>query len=92
MEFSPALLGRSRRHAVRCEAGCRIYAVLGDPGGRWFREDHADVVQALADRATELDGADRLNAAVWAAVLASPEDERWLSYRGFGLDDRRDEP
>jgi hypothetical protein len=90
MGYSPALLGLSDRHAIRCER-CRIYAVEGDHRPRFYREDREDVVRALAGRAEELDRCAVLNESVWSCVTARGDDERWASYRGFGLD-RGDEP
>jgi hypothetical protein len=66
--------------------------VAGDHWRIFFAEDREDLVQSLRERCEELDAADALNDQVWAAVTASPEDSRWLSYRGFGLDRQGDEP
>jgi hypothetical protein len=84
-EYVPVLLGLSDRHAVRC-GSCRSYGVHGDHRPIVFAEDRADLVPALAGRCEELDRCDALNDSVWAAMTASPEDSRWVSYRGHGLD------
>jgi hypothetical protein len=74
-EFSPILLGVGGT-AIHCPK-CRIFGVEGDPDRRWFEGSNGDFLAALRNRAEEIERAEALNKAFWAAVNADADDPRW---------------